>query len=261
MRPQARRIRRPHPRRHHIGHQPLAAGPILARDHRRLRHAGMPQQRRLDLARLDPEPAQLHLRVRAPQELQHPVGRQRARSPVRYIRPPPQRQTGPPQTAPPSDPHGPDSRAPAQPPRCKARPQRPQAQAPDRRPGHKPACSRSDGRSAERQRRPALAHGRADRCLGRTVGVDHPPARRPARHQSGGAGFAGDDQGLEAAGPRASSASSTGGKVAWVTLLLADQARQSVATALRLPAARAAAPDINAVAISETAASKLGEAN
>ena len=30
-------------RRHHIGHQPLVAGRILARDHRRLRHLGMPQ--------------------------------------------------------------------------------------------------------------------------------------------------------------------------------------------------------------------------
>ena len=34
----------------------------------------MPRQRRLDLARLDAEAAHLHLRVRAPEEVQHPVG-------------------------------------------------------------------------------------------------------------------------------------------------------------------------------------------
>ena len=33
----------------------------------------MAHQRRLDLARLDPEPAQLHLRVRPPEKLQNPV--------------------------------------------------------------------------------------------------------------------------------------------------------------------------------------------
>ena len=60
--------------RHHIGHQPLVAGLILARDHRRLRHGRMPRQRRLDLARLDPEAADLHLRVGASEEVQHPVG-------------------------------------------------------------------------------------------------------------------------------------------------------------------------------------------
>ena len=40
----------------------------------------MPHQRGLDLARLDPEAAQLHLRVRASQELQHPV-----RTPARQV--------------------------------------------------------------------------------------------------------------------------------------------------------------------------------
>src|SRR6185312_14870613 len=33
----------------------------------------MPNQRSLDLARLDAEPAHLHLRIRTTQELQHPV--------------------------------------------------------------------------------------------------------------------------------------------------------------------------------------------
>ena len=46
---------------------------ILTRHHGGLRHARMPQQRRLDLARLDAEAAQLHLRVRTAQKLQHAI--------------------------------------------------------------------------------------------------------------------------------------------------------------------------------------------
>src|SRR6266436_540490 len=33
----------------------------------------MPRERSLDLARLNPEPAQLHLRIRAPDKLQNPI--------------------------------------------------------------------------------------------------------------------------------------------------------------------------------------------
>ena len=130
MRAQRRRIGcRAAAGRHHIGHQPLVAGRILARDHRRLRDPGMPHQRGLDLARLDPEPAQLHLRVRAPQELQHPVGAP-ARQVAGAVHPAPRRRhTGRPRTARPSAPPGPDSRAPDRLPRCKARPSHPQEQA------------------------------------------------------------------------------------------------------------------------------------
>ena len=73
MRTQHRRIRNRIPRRNHIANQTLAPGAVLARDHRSLRNRPMPNQRRLDLPRLDPEAAHLHLRIRAPQELQHPV--------------------------------------------------------------------------------------------------------------------------------------------------------------------------------------------
>ena len=59
--------------RHHIRHQPLAAGLVLARDDRGLRHILVAHQRRLDLAWLDADAAQLHLRVRAPKEVEHPV--------------------------------------------------------------------------------------------------------------------------------------------------------------------------------------------
>ncbi|WP_410051556.1 hypothetical protein, partial [Bradyrhizobium sp. SZCCHNR1085] len=59
--------------RHHIGHQPLA-GAILAYDSCSLRHAGLRQQRRLDLAELDAEATQLHLAIQPPQELQLAIG-------------------------------------------------------------------------------------------------------------------------------------------------------------------------------------------
>ena len=54
--------------------QTLIPGTVLARDDRRLRNRPMAHQRRLDLARLDAEPAYLHLRIGSPHELQHPVG-------------------------------------------------------------------------------------------------------------------------------------------------------------------------------------------
>ena len=56
---------------HHIADQPPHPGRVLAHHHRGLRHAILPRQRRLDLARLDPEAAQLDLRVRPTQEVQH----------------------------------------------------------------------------------------------------------------------------------------------------------------------------------------------
>src|SRR4051795_3902937 len=73
MRTQHRRIRNRSPRRNHIANQTLAPGAVLARNHRSLRNRPVPNQRSLDLPRLDPEPTHLHLRIRTPQELQHPV--------------------------------------------------------------------------------------------------------------------------------------------------------------------------------------------
>ena len=147
MRPQHRRIRNRIPRRHHIANQPLAPGAVLARNHRRLRNIPMPNQRRLDLARLDAEAAHLHLRIRAPQELQHPVAAP-ARKVAGAVHPAPrQHQTGPQQTAPPSAPHDPHSPAPDPNPQCKAPRPHQQVQAPNLRPKRRPACSRSDGRS------------------------------------------------------------------------------------------------------------------
>ena len=71
---------------HHVAHQPPVPGRILARHHRRLRNPAVAHQNRLDLARLDPVAAQLHLLIGPPHKLQHAVARQRARSPLRYIR-------------------------------------------------------------------------------------------------------------------------------------------------------------------------------
>ncbi len=73
MRTQLLRSRSPIRGRHHIGHQPLAPAPFSARNHRRLRNRRMACERRRDLARLDAEPAQLHLVVGPSQKLQHPV--------------------------------------------------------------------------------------------------------------------------------------------------------------------------------------------
>src|SRR5215471_19920108 len=81
MRPQLLRPRRNSPRRDHIRNQPLATpAAVLARNHRSLRNSPMPNQRSLDLPRLDPEAAHLHLRVRTTQKLQHPV-----RAPARKV--------------------------------------------------------------------------------------------------------------------------------------------------------------------------------
>src|SRR5262245_6430791 len=59
MRAQILRLRPTPPSRNHIRPQPLAAPPVLVRNHRRLRNSPMPHQRRLDLPRLDAEAAHL----------------------------------------------------------------------------------------------------------------------------------------------------------------------------------------------------------
>ena len=63
------------PARHHIPHQPPISGTVLPHHHRRLAHRPVPDQRRLHLTRLDPEPPHLHLLIGPPQELQDPPAR------------------------------------------------------------------------------------------------------------------------------------------------------------------------------------------
>src|SRR5215210_7197644 len=67
-------------RRNHVADKPRTAHAVLARNNRSLRNTRLPQKTSLDLARLNPEPAQLHLRVGPPDEIEHPV-----RTPARKI--------------------------------------------------------------------------------------------------------------------------------------------------------------------------------
>ena len=157
----------------------------------------MAHQRRLDLARLDAEAAQLHLRIGPPEELQHPVrapAREVAgavhaapRRPERIGHEPLRRQPGPPEIT-------------ARQPRARdvelaRNPRRHRLQAPVQHVNPRVPDRSPDRRTSRAGQR--LAHGGADRRLGRAVGVDHPPARRPARHHVRGTGLAGDDQGLQ----------------------------------------------------------------
>ena len=105
-------------------------------------------QRRLDLAQLDPEPADLDLEIGAAQVHQTgPSASQRTRSPVRYIRcPSPERTRHEPlrrQTRP-----GRDNPAPTAPPPYTTPRPPPPAPAATRRPARTPARSRSATRSA-----------------------------------------------------------------------------------------------------------------
>src|SRR5262249_17520036 len=72
-RTQRRTIRLPPSRQNNIADKLRTPRPIRPRNNRRLRHALMPHQRRLDLPRLNPEAANLNLMVRAPHKLQNPI--------------------------------------------------------------------------------------------------------------------------------------------------------------------------------------------
>ena len=68
------------PGAHHVADQTPLPRAVLPDHDRRLRHTRLAKQRRLDLARLDPVPAKLDLRIRTTQELQHAV-----RTPARQV--------------------------------------------------------------------------------------------------------------------------------------------------------------------------------
>src|SRR5579862_3616613 len=57
-----------------ISDEPLAAGAVSASDHRCLSHGRMPNESRLDLARLNAKAAQLDLLVDTADEVQHTIG-------------------------------------------------------------------------------------------------------------------------------------------------------------------------------------------
>ncbi len=73
VRAQLRRGRHP-ALRHHVGHQAPVPGRLLPRDDHHLPHRGVRAEHGLHLAGLDAEAPHLDLRVRAPQELDRPVG-------------------------------------------------------------------------------------------------------------------------------------------------------------------------------------------
>src|SRR6266576_3230632 len=66
MRPQRRRIRSRPSRQNNIANKLRNPRPIRARNHNRLRHTRVPNQRGLDLPRLNAEAANLNLMVRSP---------------------------------------------------------------------------------------------------------------------------------------------------------------------------------------------------
>src|ERR1700747_3641220 len=73
MRPQRRRIRLRPSRQNNIANKLRNPRPIRARNHNRLRHTRVPNQRGLDLPRLNAETADLNLMVRSPHKLQNPI--------------------------------------------------------------------------------------------------------------------------------------------------------------------------------------------
>src|SRR5262244_2442118 len=74
MRTQRRRIRLQTSRQNNIANKLRAPRTIRARNNHSLRHARVPNQRRLDLPRLNAEATNLNLMVRAPHKLQNPIG-------------------------------------------------------------------------------------------------------------------------------------------------------------------------------------------
>src|SRR2546429_7410042 len=73
MRPQRRRIRSRPSRQNNIANKLQPPRPTRARTHNRLRHIRVPNQRGLDLPRLNAEAANLNLMVRSPHKLQNPI--------------------------------------------------------------------------------------------------------------------------------------------------------------------------------------------
>src|SRR5215470_5877109 len=88
MRSQRRRIRLRTSRQNNIANKLRTPRTIRPRNHNRLRHARVPNQRCLDLPRLNAEAAHLNLMVRAPHKLQNPIGAPARQVPA-AVHPPP----------------------------------------------------------------------------------------------------------------------------------------------------------------------------
>ena len=158
-------------RRDHVPGQPLVTGDVLAGGHRGPRHPRTARQHRLDLAGLDPEPADLNLVI-------GPPGRTPATRPA-ATGPGPRSGTSAPRAGPNgqartahrSAPPGPGSRGPACTPATYSSPPPPagtgHSQAPARTPGYWPPASRPAGAAIGS----AARGGRPYRRLGRPVQV------------------------------------------------------------------------------------------
>src|SRR5262249_22813946 len=182
MRTQRRRIHLRTSRQNNIADKLRAPRTIRPRNNNRLRHARVPNQRGLDLPRLNAEAAYLNLVVRTPHKPQNPIAAPARQAPA-AVHPAPRstiavrnktlrRQTPAPNIAAPN----PSTRyvkLPNYPNRYRLQTtiQYINTRVPDR------TTKRRD--TGARQR---FTHGRADRRLRRAIGIDHPPARRPARH-------------------------------------------------------------------------------
>src|SRR6266481_4341329 len=182
MRTQRRPIRSRPSRQNNIANKLQNPRPIRARNHNRLRHTRVPNQRGLDLPRLNAEAANLNLMVRSPHKLQNPIPAPARQVPAAVHPAPPsakavRNKALPRQTAAPNIPAPNPSTRDVKLPnntnrnRLQTTIQYINPRVPDR--------TTKWRYTGARQR---FTHGRADRRLRRAIGIDHPPPRRPARH-------------------------------------------------------------------------------
>ena len=168
----------------HIAHQALIARTILTGDHHRLPDPVHPTQRRLHLTQLDAIAADLDLLISTPGIAQLPVGAPTHQIPgaIHALPGRPERTRHKPRPGQPRPAHIPHTHTTTGHIQLTDHPDRHRAQPPieheQRRPRH--------GRPDRRRTRPRT-EGQADRDvhrgLGRAVGVDHHPPRRPPVHQ------------------------------------------------------------------------------
>src|SRR5262249_27251398 len=108
---QRRRIRLPTSRQNNIANKLRAPRTIRPRNHNSLRHARVPNQRCLDLPRLNAEAAHLNLMVRTPHKLQNPIGAPARQVPA-AVHPAARSTIAAPNKTPPPHPAAPDIPAP-----------------------------------------------------------------------------------------------------------------------------------------------------
>src|SRR5262245_30402468 len=232
MRTQRRRINLRPSRQNNIANKLRTTRPIRARNHNRLRHAVMPQQRCLDLPGLNAEAADLNLLVRSPHKLQNPIP-----APARQI---PAAVHPAPRSAKPIR-NKALTRQPAAPNIPTTNPSTRDVKLPNYPNRHRLQTTvqyinpRVPNRTTKRRHtgaRQRFAHRRADRRLRGAIGIDHPSPRRPAGHHIRRTGLASDDQRLQR-----HIFGQVGQQHGWqgrmTDIVLADQAGQRITAPLR----------------------------